>query len=241
MLKIDLHLHTIASGHAYNTILEYINQAKKLKMKMIGFSDHGPSGKDVFVNEVYFEVLPRIPKIINGIRILKGIEVNILNKKGEIDISDKTIKEKLDYVIAGFHDKTDYKNRNLKNNTEAMINCIRSDKVDIISHPFVTDKFDINIEKVSLAACNHNVLLEINLHYITEKKIKPETLANLKIMIEVVKKCRKKIIIGSDAHNIWEMADDSPLKKIKKEIGLTDKMIINNYPEELLRLLKAEK
>jgi putative hydrolase len=54
MLKIDLHLHTIASGHAYNTILEYVDQAKKLKMKMIGFADHGPSLNSVLKNDWYF-------------------------------------------------------------------------------------------------------------------------------------------------------------------------------------------
>jgi putative hydrolase len=41
MLKIDLHIHTIASGHAQNTILEFINQAKDLKMEVIGISDYG--------------------------------------------------------------------------------------------------------------------------------------------------------------------------------------------------------
>ena len=43
--------------------------------------------------------------------------------------------------------------------------------------------------------------------------------------------------VNTDAHNIWELADDRPLKKIKKKIGLTDKMIINNYPKELLKQL----
>lgn len=236
MLKIDLHLHTIASGHAHNTILEYINRARELKMKMIGFADHGPAIYDVHIEEVYFKVLSRLPKIINGIRILKGIEANILNKKGEIDITDKTIESNLDYVIAGFHKETPHKNLNFKNNTEAMVNCIKSGKVDIISHPFVMDIFAKDLKRISQAACEHNVLLEINLHYITERKLKPDTIANLTEMIGYVKEYKKKIIVNSDAHNIWEMADDSPLQKIKKEIGLTNDLIINNYPQELLKL-----
>jgi predicted metal-dependent phosphoesterase TrpH len=35
MLKVDLHIHTVASGHAYNTILEYANGAKELKWKLL--------------------------------------------------------------------------------------------------------------------------------------------------------------------------------------------------------------
>jgi len=80
MLKIDLHIHTVASGHAHNTILEYMNQAKKLKMKAIGISDHGPNVS----SELYFRTLRRIPRKIGGLLIFKGIEANIINENGDI-------------------------------------------------------------------------------------------------------------------------------------------------------------
>ena len=89
MLKIDLHLHTIASGHAYSTINEYIVQAKKNRMKIIGLADHGPVCSETIISEVYFKLMDRIPRTINGIRVLKGIEANI-NNNGGIDISDPT-------------------------------------------------------------------------------------------------------------------------------------------------------
>jgi histidinol phosphatase-like PHP family hydrolase len=63
-------------------------------------------------------------------------------------------------------------------------------------------------------------------------------MSNLRAMIDVVKKNNKKIILGSDAHNIWELADDSVLKDIKKETGLTDKLIINNFPSEIFKIIK---
>jgi len=50
-------------------------------------------------------------------------------------------------------------------------------------------------------------------------------------MVQTAKDYNKKVILNSDAHTIWELADDRPIKKVKKEIGLTDKMIINNYPK----------
>jgi len=242
MLKIDLHLHTIASGHAHNTILEYINQAKKLKMKMIGFADHGPSLRGVSVDEWYFQLQKRIPKIINGIRILKSIETNIINEKGGLDISDKVITEYLDYVIANFHDGSAYNDLGQKRNTEVMIKAIKSGKIDIISHPFAIKEIKIDIEKVSKAACLNNVLLEVNTSYLTARQIEkhPGNLLGLGKIIKTAKKYNKKVIIGSDAHNIWDMADDSNLKKIMKEIGLTDKMIINNYPKELMKMLKIK-
>lgn len=240
MLKIDLHLHTIASGHAQSTILEYINRAKELKMKIIGFADHGPKYKKAFIDELYFRALYRIPKEVNGLRILKSVEANIINKRGESDISDDTIKKKLDYIIAGFHEETDYKNRSFDNNTEAVLNCIKSGRVNLISHPFVLKKFKMDIEKVTQAACNFKVILEINLHSLKDDQIEDFTIPNLKKMIRILKRNKKKLIVNSDSHNIWEMADDSPLVKIKKKISLTNDMIINNYPKELMRLLRIK-
>ena len=238
MLKIDLHIHTIASGHAQCTILEYIEQAKKLKMKIIGIADHGPGDSETLVSEIYFRMLERIPNKIDNIRVLKGVEANIVNIKGDIDISDKLVEE-MDYIMANFHAETSYKNKGIKENTKATINAIRSGKIDIITHPFATERFPIDIGKISDEACKNNVLLEINLSYFFGNKIKDSTVPNAKLMIDIARKHSKKIIIGSDAHNIWELGDDSAfMKKFKKMLGLTNNLIINNYPRELFKLLK---
>lgn len=237
MLKIDLHIHTIASGHAQNTILEYINRAKELKMKIIGFSEHGPAVPGS-VSETYFKCLDRLPRYVNGVMILRGAEANILDRKGGLDISDKTIENKLDYVIVQFHKNTGWNGVGIKANTAALVKAIRSGKINIISHPYLHHDFPLDIKKVSDEACKNNVLPEVNLHYLTYDKVKDTIMTDLKTMIGIVRKNKKKIIVNSDAHNIWELGDDSALKKIKKKIGLTDNLIINNYPKELLRKLK---
>ncbi len=240
MLKIDLHLHTVASGHAQATILEYIEQAKKLHMDVIGISDHGPNNTETLTTDVYFRTLDRIPNVVDGVRVLKGIEANIINENGEIDISDKLI-ERLDYVMAGFHENAGYIDQGKEGNTKALIELIRSGKVDIITHPFHTKSYNVDMEKISEEACKNNVLLEVNLSYTKGRKLQPYTIPNLKIIIDVVRKNSKRVILGSDAHNIWELGDDSSLASLKEEIGLTDEMIINNYPEEMFEFLGAAK
>jgi Histidinol phosphatase and related hydrolases of the PHP family len=240
MLKIDLHIHTIASGHAQNTILEFINQAKKLKMKVIGISDHGPGSKEEHISRGYFQTLDRLPETINGIRVLKGVEANIINENGELDVGENETKH-LDYVMANFHDCTGYENQGIEKNTASFIRAIKSGKINIITHPTFTEPFTTDLSALCAAACENNVLLELNLARLNKKKIEPNTIANIKTMIAIAKKYGKKIIIGSDSHNIWELADDSLLIPIKEEIGLTDDLIINNYPQELFQLLKIEK
>ncbi|MDD3607533.1 MAG: PHP domain-containing protein [Candidatus Moranbacteria bacterium] len=236
MLKIDLHIHTVASGHAQCTILEYLNQAMKFKMKMIGISDHAPS-TDTLTTETYFLTLERIPKKISGIRLLRGVEANIINSEGDLDLTHDTIK-RLDYVMAGFHRNKFYKNKGKVLNTNTMINALRQRNFSILTHPFITHLFPIDVKKISEEACRNNVLLEINLHYAKRFLKDKLVMSNLRAMIDVVKKNNKKIILGSDAHNIWELADDSVLKDIKKETGLTDKLIINNFPSEIFKIIK---
>ncbi len=45
MLRIDLHTHSIASGHALNTVYEMALVASRIGVTHLGITDHGPSMK----------------------------------------------------------------------------------------------------------------------------------------------------------------------------------------------------
>jgi putative hydrolase len=143
--------------------------------------------------------------------------------------------------MANVHTPSAYEDGGKEKNTEAFIKAIKSGKINIITHPTSTRPFETDLRQICVAACDNNVLLELNLSRLTKRMIKSDTIANIKTMIAIAKKYGKKIILGSDAHNIWELGDDSLLIPIKKELGLTDDLIINNYPQELFQLLKIEK
>ena len=40
---MDLHTHTVASGHAYNTIYEMARSASERGLSLLGITDHGPA------------------------------------------------------------------------------------------------------------------------------------------------------------------------------------------------------
>jgi putative hydrolase len=240
MLKIDLHIHTVASLHAQSTIFEYVNRAKELGMETIGISEHGPLCKSSHADENYFVTLGRIPRNINGVNVLKGIEANVIDSEGNIDVTER-MADGLEYVMCGFHVESGYDDQGLKGNTATIIKTIESGKIDIVTHPFFTVRFKTNVKKIAEAACANDVFLEVNKSYLKEYIIRQEnTLENLKEMIKVVKKHGKKVIVNSDSHSIWELGDDSALEQMKDKIGLSDDMIINNYPEELFKLLKIK-
>lgn len=41
--QLDVHTHTVASGHAYSTIQEMATAAAHMGLKILGITEHGPS------------------------------------------------------------------------------------------------------------------------------------------------------------------------------------------------------
>ena len=129
----DLHIHSISSSHAFNTIDEIIKFSEEHNYTVIGISDHGPDMERA-PHIGYFEMLYRLPYRSGNMNVLYGCESNILDTKGNIDIPDRLIG-KMDYIIAGLHKRTHYAGNSIDNNTKAIVSVIRSGKADIISHP----------------------------------------------------------------------------------------------------------
>lgn len=69
-LVVDTHTHTVASGHAYSTIIENCIEASKKGIELIAMTDHGPAmpgGPHIF----HFGNLKVIPRYIHGVEVLK--------------------------------------------------------------------------------------------------------------------------------------------------------------------------
>ena len=82
---VDLHTHTIASGHAYGTISEMIHAAALKELPVFGISDHAPSMRGT-MDEVYFWCFKTIPRYVEGVRVLFGCELNIMDYKGTTSV-----------------------------------------------------------------------------------------------------------------------------------------------------------
>jgi len=230
MLKIDLHIHTIHSGHAYGTFYDVVNEARKKKMNIIAITDHGPSMAGS-TSHIHFWMGHKKPEY-KDLNILWGCEANIINSKGDIDLS-LGLQKKLDIVLVGFHDNCGYKDLGKKENTNAVINALKNPNIDVLTHP-TNPQFEYDFDKIFKAALDNNVLLELNLSYLGKGKDIPL----FKKMIDMTRKAGKKVVVNTDSHFIHTIGDDSILKKYWKELGLTKDVIINNYPDELMKFLK---
>ena len=98
---LDTHTHTIASGHAYNTITEMVEAAKEKGLEAIAITDHAPKMPGS-AGILYFSNMGIIPRQKCGVKIYMGCEVNIMDYDGNIDLKEYGLKG-CDVVIASLH------------------------------------------------------------------------------------------------------------------------------------------
>ncbi len=196
-LKGDLQIQTKWTDGA-NSIKEMAEEAKKLGLEYIAITDH--TKRNAFVGGLdgekirqQMKEIGKINKIINGIEILSGSEVDIL-KNGELDISDDVLKD-LDVVGASVHSSF---NLPKIEQTNRIINAMENENVDILFHPTgrliqEREPYDVDIEKVIQTAKDTGTLLEINAF--------PKRLDLKDEYIKLAVKAGVKLTIDSDAHN----------------------------------------
>ena len=153
MYPVDLHMHTVASTHAYSTLHDYIAEAKRKGIKLFAITDHGPDMADA-PHYWHFVNMRIWPRLVDGVGILRGIESNIKNIEGEIDCSGPMLTS-LDLIIAGFHEPV-FPPQDRDTHTQAMIAAMASGKVHMISHPG-NPKFPVDIPAIAEAAARYQV------------------------------------------------------------------------------------
>ncbi|MBU5289932.1 phosphatase [Paraclostridium bifermentans] len=227
---IDLHCHTIASGHAYSTLKENIDEAKLKGLKYVGVSDHAPNMPGS-THPFYFGNLGVIKEEINGVKVLKGIEANIMDFDGNIDIPSDVVG-KLDYVIASFHPPC-INPGNIHENTKAILNVMENEEVKIIGH-LDDSRYPVDYEKVVLKAKENKTLLEINNSSLKPNSFRVGAIGNAKTLLNMCKKHDVKVLLGSDAHIYYQVGSFENCTKILEEVNFPGNLVVN-FNEEYIK------
>ncbi|SPT69456.1 Probable phosphatase YcdX [Anaerobiospirillum thomasii] len=228
---VDLHTHTLASDHAYSTLGEYINYAHDTGIQMFATTDHGPDLEDA-PYYWHFGNLRVVPRVVNDVAILRGIEANI-TASGDIDIED-FIRERLDIVLAGFHPNLTPTTK--EEHTRLMIKVIESGKVDIITHPGSVN-YPIDYEAVLNAALKHNVAIEINSS--SSVNTRAGSHDNCVAIARLAKEIGNTISLGSDAHIAYFLGNFEESEKVIEEAEMGYDKIINTSPIKVLEFLES--
>jgi len=231
----DMHTHTLASGHAYSTLNELAAEAARKGLLAMAVTDHGPAlpgGPHMY----HFGAMRFFPEQISGVRILRGIEANILDWSGTLDLPDPYLK-KLDFVMAGLHEGCGFDGEGIARNTEAVINAMANPMVKAISHPG-NPIFPLDYEAVVKAARETGTALEMNntSFSISRKGSAP----NCERLAALIARTGAPLVIGSDAH-IAQMVgvfDDAVAAVV--QAGVAEAQVINSSLERLLAFLGLE-
>lgn len=232
MFEFDPHIHSIASGHAsHSTITNLAKQAVTVGLNMIGITDHGPATLNAG-RTAYFRNLAYAPKMRCGIEILYGVELNILDTDGSVDLEDAVL-ENLDYAIISMH-LPNYKSHTIEENTFAYIGAMKHPKVKIIGH-CDDAKFPVDYEALIIAAKHYGVVLEINNSSLSPDGYRGDVRENIRTILNLCKKHRHPVVLSSDSHGAAHIGD---FRYALEAIHETDfpKELVLNYSSEQFKM-----
>jgi len=193
-----LHCHTNYSDGS-NTVEEIALGCRSVGYSYVGLTDHSQAA--AYAGGLAAEDLARqaeevdaANKRLDGIRVLKGIEADIL-VDGSIDY-DAAVLARLDFVIASIHSRF---NLNAAEMTTRMLAAMDNPYVTIIGHPtgrllLSREPYDVDLDALFEKAASRGVAMEINAD--------PH---RLDLDWRVLRRAREAgvtISIGADAHNV---------------------------------------
>ena len=222
-IELDVHTHTIASGHAFSTLQEMAQAAAGKGLKLLGITEHS-SGIPGSCAPIYFRNLYVVPRQMYGIELLLGAEINILDTKGTLDMDEDYLKM-LDIRIAGIHSLC-YAQGTIEENTHGMVNAICNPYIHIISHPG-DGTAKLLFEPVVQAAKEHHTLLEINNSSLRPNRHKTKARPNTLEILRLCKRYEVPVILGSDAHISFDIATYNFALELVNETEFSEELIMN--------------
>lgn len=220
----DLHTHTVASGHAADTIRTVCEKAMERGLGGVAITDHGP-GVPGGANPIYFMNLRRMVRgIETPIRVIAGIEEDISNVKGDLTL-DEEVHRGLEIVTAGCHPYTWIVEQPMKVRTDAIINAITRKNIQILTHP-VASFCDFDLPAVIDACTNTGVALELN-------ESKTENVGTILKFLEMCAKSGARIVLSSDAHVAEEVGTFHRGTSILKTARFPEELVINGSSDAI--------
>ena len=227
-LQGTLHVHTTYSDGRHS-VEDMARAAKALGYAYIGICDHSKAAAYANgLNEdrvrLQWDEIDRVNDAVAGIRVLKGIEVDILSD-GRLDFDDEFLAE-FDLVVASVHSKFSMTETEA---TDRLVRAIQNPHVDILGHPsgrllLSREGYPLNMKAVIDAAAEARTAIEINANP-----------ARLELDWRFLSYAREKgvqVPINTDAHSVEGLKDMCFGLGIARKGGLTADDVLNALSAE---------
>lgn len=237
-ITADFHTHTRYS-HGRGSVEDNAVNALSLGLRAVAITDHARNHPLVGVRPSKIDEIRKdvtaVGKEYKGVRVLLGLEANVISRRGDIDVSEEDAA-KLDILLVGYHltayQKTigDYfhlpfngltrmfcKNtaKQIVANTDAIVSCVTNNKVDVLTHPGF--RIDVDYAEVGRACASAGTYMEISSRHRVPGREGLEQALN----------AGAKFIINSDAHKPVLVGKCDWALSLVGEMGLTENEIVN--------------
>jgi putative hydrolase len=209
-----------------------LNQAKARNLDALAITDHGLTLGGHLSGPFFDRLIDPVP----GIKLLKGVECNVLDKKGNIDFPE-CYAPHLDVILLGLHPNI-APGHTQKDRTEMLRNAMtKNPYIDIITHLDGQD-YTVDFTTIVQTALEFNIAIELN-----NSKSRPGY-GNGKVTRKLIQTCKDlncPMVICSDAHAINEVGDDSHVRGFIKDMDFPEELIINRSLQSTMDFLKNRK
>lgn len=249
-IEIDTHCHTVASRHAFCTIGETVELARKKGLKGVVIADHHPSlfhvSDDYRIDapdEAYFSVFcNRFEMIDQDVRVFKSVELNILDSEPWLCETNRSFFSKFDLKLAGVHALRHLfkKSSQQAKNTDAIIQAmLLGDKApfQILVHPNIGG-IPVDFKEIAKVAKERHIAVELNNSTILYTK---SSLDSCYALLEALAEQNCLLAVGSDAHVPHEVGLVNDALRILTEVQYPADRIVNRSYEDFLGFLSLHK
>ena len=235
LIQADTHCHTIASTHAYSTVLEMAKSAKEIGLKALAITDHATGMPDAPHLWHFHNIKNCVPKQIYDVNILCGSEVNVVDYEGNLDFPDKELKP-LEWIVASMHIHV-INPSTVENISKAYINLAKNPYVDVIAH-CCSPRFVFDYARVLKVFKEYNKFVEINESSILNKSGTKEN------YVEVIRLCKKlevPVIVNSDAHICMQVGVVPTSEQMLADQDFPKDLVINSDWDKLRDYIVAKR
>jgi DNA polymerase (family 10) len=195
-LRGNLHTHTTYSDGRHS-LEEMAAAAQARGLEYLAITDHSPTvavvqGLDADALREQMAAIDRLNDDLDDLRVLKGIEVDIL-EDGSLDLPDAVLAD-LDLCLCALHTALDLDE---DTQTERVLRALDNPHVHVLAHPTgrrINERppIEIDLGRVMEAAVDRGCVLELN--------AQPERLDLSDVHCRRAKELGLPLVIGADAH-----------------------------------------
>lgn len=237
-ITADYHSHTRYS-HGKGTIADNARVASQMGLDFLAITDHAARHPFVGVKRKKYDKIradiDNVQKNYPDLKILFGMEANILDESGTIDVTPDDA-DRLDILIAGYHfTALPYKAKDFFNitcsalaryclkptkaqierQTRMYVNAIKKNKIDVITHPGF--RLDIDYPQLGKACADYGTYIELSSRHRTPDGQGLEEL--------LLTDC--KFVLNSDAHKPENIGECTFAKELIEKYNVPEQRIAN--------------